>query len=118
MAASNENLSKEARVKKEKNRLRGVFKDLDGNKKKTVEKLIETAAFMAVSLEDLQEIINAEGYTEEYKNGQNQFGTKESAAVKIHLAMTKNYATVIKQLAELAPPERKKKSALQALMDE
>lgn len=118
MSASNVNLSKEARIKKERNRLRTVFRDLDGNVRKTVEKLMETAAFMAVSLEDLQDIVNAEGYTEEYKNGQNQFGTKETTAVKIHLAMTKNYSTVIKQLAELAPPERKKKSALQALMDE
>lgn len=116
--ATKGNLSTEAKVKREKNRLRAVFRDLDKNKLKAVEKLIETAAFMAVSLEELQKQINDEGFTSEYQNGENQFGTKKSPAVEIHLAMTKNFTTAIKQLAELAPPERKKKSALQMLRDE
>ena len=73
---------------------------------------------MAVSLEELQEIINVEGYTEEYQNGANQSGRKSSEAVKIHIAMTKNHAAIIKELADLAPNVREKKSALQALRDE
>jgi len=111
-------LTKEQKIRKEITRLRGVFRDLDPNKKKTVEPLIKNAAFMAVSLDDLQERINEEGYTEEYKNGPNQFGRKQSEAVKTHIAMTKNYAAIMKALADLAPPARKKKSALQSLRDE
>jgi len=84
----------------------------------TVESLIRNAAFMAVSLEELQEIINEEGYTVEYQNGANQSGTKQSDAVKTHIAMTKNHAAIIKQLCELVPPEKKKESRLQALRDE
>lgn len=76
------------------------------------------AAFMAVSLEELQEIINEEGYTVEYQNGANQSGTKQSDAVKTHIAMTKNHAAIIKQLCDLVPPEKKKESRLQALRDE
>ena len=41
------------------------FPRLDKNKLQTVESLIRNAAFMAVSLEELQEIINEEGYTVE-----------------------------------------------------
>ena len=116
--ANNVDLSKDDRIKREKSRLRGIFKDLDKNKLKSVEKLIETAAFMAISLRELEDVINAEGYIDEYQNGKDQYGTKERPEVKIHLAMTKNFTAIIKQLADLAPPERKKKSRLQALLDE
>lgn len=90
--ATKKELTKEQKIKKEIARLKRVFKDLDKNKLQTVESLIKNAAFMAVSLEELQEIINAEGYVVEYQNGENQKGTKQSDAVKTHIAMTKNHA--------------------------
>ena len=62
--ATKKELTKEQKIKKEIARLKRVFKDLDKNKLQTVESLIKNAAFMAVSLEELQEIINAEGYDE------------------------------------------------------
>lgn len=111
--ATKKELTKEQKIKKEIARLKRVFKDLDKNKLQTVESLIKNAAFMAVSLEELQEIINAEGYVVEY-----QKGTKQSDAVKTHIAMTKNHAAIIKQLTDLVPPEKKKESKLQALRDE
>ena len=54
--ATKKELTKEQKIKKEIARLRRVFKDLDKNKLQTVESLIKNAAFMAVSLEELQEI--------------------------------------------------------------
>ncbi len=116
--ATKKDLTKDQKIKREINRLKRVFRDLDKNKLQTVESLIRNAAFMAVSLEELQEIINEEGYTVEYQNGANQSGTKQSDAVKTHIAMTKNHAAIIKQLCELVPPEKKKESRLQALRDE
>ncbi len=62
---------------------------------------------MAVSLEDLQSIINNNGYVDEYQNGQNQFGTKKSAEVDIYNTMVKNYTTVIKNLVDLLPNHEK-----------
>lgn len=116
--ATKKELTKEQKIHKEELRLKKVFKNLDKNKLQTVQSLIRNAAFMAVSLEELQEIINAEGYIVEYQNGANQSGTKQSDAVKTHIAMTKNHASVIKQLCELVPPEEKRQSRLQALRDE
>jgi ribosomal protein RSM22 (predicted rRNA methylase) len=107
--------TKEQKIKSEIARLKSVLRDLDKNKLKAVTSLIQTAAFMAVSLEELQETINAEGYTEEYQNGANQYGTKQSEAVKTHLAMTKNYTAVIKVLADLAPPAKAAESRLSVL---
>lgn len=106
---------KTRKIKKEVNRLKKVFRDLDKNKMTTVLSLIESAAFMIVSLRELEEMINVEGYTDGYKNGENQFGTKQSEAVKTHLAMTKNLSTVIKQLTELVPEQRRKQTELEKL---
>lgn len=56
--ATKKDLTKDQKIKREINRLKRVFRDLDKNKLQTVESLIRNAAFMAVSLEELQEIIN------------------------------------------------------------
>jgi hypothetical protein len=116
--ATKPELLKEQRIKKEKSRLKGVFKDLDANKMKVVLPLIDNAAFMIIALKDLEEIIAENGYTVEYQNGEHQHGTKQSDEVKTHIAMSKNLAVVLRTLADLVPAAKKKKSALQALKDE
>lgn len=110
--------AKEAEIRKEQLRLKRAFKDLDKNKKTTVEQLISTAAFLSVTLRELEEEINRNGVTEEYQNGANQFGVKQSAAAVTHIAMTKNLTAIIKQLADLVPAEKKTKSRLKMLRDE
>ena len=110
---------KEAAIRKEKARLKRAFKDLDGNKKRTVEQLISTAAFLSITLQELEEEINRNGVTEEYQNGANQYGVKQSAAAVTHIAMTKNLTAIMKQLTDLVPAEKKKKKTrLQMLRDE
>ena len=61
-------ISKDELIKKELKRLGKVFADLDGNQRKVVEPLLSTAAFLSVSLAELQESINENGYTEEYQS--------------------------------------------------
>lgn len=116
--ANKEELSKETKIKKEIARLRKVFKDLDKNKWQTVENLIQNAAFMAVTLEELQVIINAEGCSILYQNGKNQFGTQQTAEMKTYISLSKNYTVIIKQLCDMVPAEKKKESRLQAMMNE
>ena len=111
-------LDKFEKIKKEKARLNRIFTTLDKNKRATVLPLINTAAFIAITLDDLQEIINVEGYISEYKNGANQYGKKQSEAVEIHIQMTRNLTTIIKQLSDLAPQEKRKDSKLAALRRE
>ena len=118
MSKSKASMTKDDYIKAEIKRLKKIFANLTQDASAVAEKLIENAAFMAVSLTDLQRIINEKGYTEEYQNGENQKGTKQSDAVKTHIAMTKNHAAIIKQLTDLVPPEKKKESKLQALRDE
>lgn len=88
---------------KELTKLKKIFKDIEPEKQRTVEKLISNAAFMAESLDDLQEIIREKGFTEEYHNGANQSGVKKCSEVDIYNTMIKNYSSVIKQLLDLLP---------------
>lgn len=97
------NLDKEKRVSKEITRLKKLFKDVPKDTMNAVMALIRNAAFMTVTLEDLQEAINENGVISEYQNGENQWGTKKSPEVEIYNTMIKNLASVIKQLSDLLP---------------
>lgn len=103
-------LTKEDRIKKEINRLKKLYKDMPENTMKKVISLIENAAFMTVTLEDLQDAINKNGTISEYKNGENQYGTKKSPEVEVYNTMIKNHMGIIKQLTDLMPekPDIKK----------
>ena len=104
---------KEKAIHQEKIRLGKVFEDLDGNKKKVAMQLIARAAFLSVTLEDLEDEINAIGTTTRTESG-----LKQHAAAATHIAMTKNLTSITKQLLDLVPAEKKKKSRLQELRDE
>ena len=98
---------KETRIKKEKERLGAIFKDLEENKLKTCQALIDRAAFITVSLEDLEVQLNETGWVETYQNGENQSGMKKAAAADVHISLTKNLNAIVKQLLDLVPPAQK-----------
>lgn len=98
-------LSKDKQIKKEFNRLKRIFKDIPTDKKNTVLSLIRNAAFMTITLDELQETINRNGVISEYQNGENQWGTKKSPEVEIYNTMIKNHMQVMKQLTDLLPKE-------------
>ena len=115
MAKKSKELTKEERVAKEKRRLLKLFKDLEPNKRQTCLALIDRAAFITVSLQDLEAQLNEIGWTEYYQNGENQSGWKKSAAADVHISLTKNLTTITKQLLELVPAAQKR-SKLEELM--
>lgn len=108
-------LKKETRISREKKRLLNLFEGLDANKLQTCQSLIDRAAFITISLEDLEEQLNASGWVETYQNGENQSGLKKAAAADVHISLTKNLNAIVKQLLELVPPAQKK-SRLEAMM--
>lgn len=59
-------------------------------------------------MEELQATINDEGATDEYCNGANQFGRKQSANIQAYNSLIKNYNNVIDKLEKLLPAEAKK----------
>lgn len=100
--------SKEEIIKAEKRKLAGIYLRLDKKTKKSVDSLVDEAAFMAASLYELRKIIDDKGYTEEYQNGANQKGVKKCSEVEIYNTMIKNYSSIVKQLTDLLPKEQAK----------
>ena len=102
-------LERNNRISAEFDRISYYFKDLPENKKSIVLPLIQNAAFMRVTLDDLQKIIAEEGPVEQYMNGATQYGMKQSAALQSYNALIKNYGAVIKNLFGLLPPMERPK---------
>ena len=103
-----EGKSKEEIIKAEKRKLSGIYTRIDKKTKKSVDSLMDEAAFMAASLYELRKIIDEKGYTEGYQNGANQKGVKKCSEVEIYNTMIKNYASIVKQLTDLIPKEAEK----------
>lgn len=79
-----------------------IFKELSLEKKKLIKKAIEQAVHMEFQLDELQTALEKVGFVEEYQNGNNQYGKKESTESKAYNQLMKNYTAVVKiLLAEL-----------------
>ena len=96
-------ISRETRILNEIKRINSILTKMEKHTKIAVKSLIENAAFMAVTLQDLQAIINVKGAVEKYQNGANQHGVKKSSEVEVYNSMIKNYSSVMKQLTDLLP---------------
>ena len=107
-----EGKTKEEIIKAEKRKLAGIYTRLDRKTKRSVDSLVDEAAFMAASLYELRKIIDEKGYTEEYQNGANQKGIKKCSEVEIYNTMIKNYSSVVKQLTDLLPEDQEKGKAM------
>lgn len=100
-----EEMTKKEKIKAEIGRLSRLMNGIDPKKKKIVDSLIKNAAFMTITLEELQDAINENGAVSEYQNGENQWGTKKSPEVEIYNTMIKNHASIMKQLVDLRPKD-------------
>ena len=76
---------------------------IDENKFNALIGLMRQTAFMSAQLDDLAEQLYYIGVTETYKNGADQYGTKESTQSKAYNTIIKNYITAIKALADCTP---------------
>lgn len=96
-------LEKQKRVKKEVARLKRLFKEIDENKKKLVLSTIDDVAFMSITMQDLRENIIRDGTTAEYKNGENQYGTKQSPDAQLYLQFSQKQTQAMKILQDCLP---------------
>ena len=107
--------TKEQRIQAEFKRIFAYFATMAENQRAIITPLVQNAAFMKVALEDLQTEINENGVTEEYKNGENQYGVKQSAALQSYTALIAKYHGVIDKLLQRLP-EGSGKSKLEMMM--
>lgn len=96
-------LEKEAAIKKEERRLKRLFAKIDDSKKKLAFSTIADVAFLTVIMQELREKILKEGTTCEYKNGENQYGTKQSPDAQLYLQMSQKQTAAMKILMDCLP---------------
>lgn len=102
-----EYLEKKKRIDKEVRRLKRLFSKIDENKKKLAFATIEDVAFLTITMQDLRESIIRDGTTVEYKNGENQYGTKQSPDAQLYLQMSQKQTQAMKILVECLPKTEK-----------
>ena len=100
-------LEKKKRIKKEVARLKRLFKEIDDNKKKLVFTTIDDVAFMTITMQDLRDDIIRDGTTVEYKNGENQYGTKQSPDAQLYLQLSQKQTQAMKILLDCLPKDKK-----------
>ncbi len=98
-----EYLEKQKRIKKEVGRLRRLFKEIDENKKKLVDSTIADVAFLTITMQDLRDKIIRNGTTTDYKNGENQWGVKQSPDAQLYLQMSQKQTQAMKILVDCLP---------------
>ena len=89
------------KVKAEKKKLLKILSKIDENLLNICDSLLENIAFMSVLLDDLIKTIKAQGVKEAYKNGNNQFGFKESVESQSYNKYMKSYQSSMKILIDL-----------------
>lgn len=106
-----EKIEKEKEIKKEVVELTKIFKDMDKDRRPFADRLIKQAAFMSITLKELQETLNTDGSIELFKNGSQEM-LREHPAAKTYNTMIKNYSSAIKQLIDMLPPSDKESDEL------
>lgn len=110
-------MSKEERIKAKQDELMEILADVDNDRMKIASDLIKQAAFMSATLEDLADVINSEGVTETYTNGQNQSGRKISSNAKMYATLVSKYEQIISKLLKLVPEKKSESRPLSVTPD-
>lgn len=97
--------SKPNRIKAEQERLVRNYAELPDAKKQIAEGLIARAAFMRVELEDLEEDLTQNGWTEKFSQGDQEPYDRARPQGQTYHTMNANYQKIIKQLDSMLPKE-------------
>ena len=104
--ATKKELSQSERITNEEKRLRKNYNDIQSDKLAIVDGLIRRAAYMRVTLEDMEIDLDTNGFYELFSQSENQEPyERERPVARQYQTMNKNYQTIIKQLADLLPKE-------------
>lgn len=103
--ARKKKLTKAERIKTEKDRLTEIYKDIEQRKKDTVRGLIERCAYMRVTLEDFEEDLDKNGFTEKFSQGNQEPYDRKRPIAEMYQGMNTSYQKAIKQLTDLLPKE-------------
>lgn len=99
-------LTKEERVKKEEKRLLKILAAVDPTKKNVVQGLVQRAAHLRITLDELAVDLDENGYTEMFQQGRdNPPYSRKRPSADLYVSMNAQYQKVTKQLLDLLPKE-------------
>lgn len=98
-------LDRDKLLRRNINKYKRIFKNIDQDKKTFIEKLFTEAAFMEQTLSELQEQIKTEGAVKTFTNGNGFDVTQEHPATKSYNTMIRNYNGIMKTLIEYIPED-------------
>lgn len=103
-------LTKEQRIRKEFNRLKRFYKALVSDEKlKSIDGLMQRAAYLRVTLEDMEADLDENGFTELFSQSENQSPyERERPTARLFNTLTKNYQSAMTQLNKVLPDEAPK----------
>ena len=110
-------MTRETEISKRIAELERFYEALSEEKMALAHPLIENMVFIEFQMKDLQQIITEDGCTDEYQNGSNQFGKKQSATVQAYNSLVKSYNMINTRLEGMLPAKQSK-SKLNELMNE
>ena len=99
-------ITKDVLVNREISRLTNLFKDIDSNRRLTAKGLIEEAAYMKITLQELKVEIDRHGPIDEMPQGDYSI-LREHPALKSYNTMVQRYTNIIDKLTNLHPKEVK-----------
>lgn len=103
-------LNKDDMIDREKARLKGLVNEVAPERLPLADTVIASIAFQRVHLQELESILTIKGFTEEYQNGANQCGIKQSSESQAYTALANTHLKYQKHLVEilLGPGSSKK----------
>lgn len=101
--------TKEQRIKTEKSRLNRIYKEVPKESKSIIEGLINRAAFMRITLEDMELDLDTNGFVELFSQSEKTDPyDRERPVARLYNTMNKNYQSIIKQMTDLVPKQELK----------
>lgn len=98
------NKEKDKEIKIEIEKLKDIYSDLEGQRRKIAAGIIEEIAFLKVSLRELKEIIKEEGFIDIMPQGNYEI-KREAPAVQSYNKLLQKYSRLTKDIVNLLPDE-------------
>ncbi len=99
-------LGKDERIKREIKRVSNIYSEISEKERAAIEGLIRRAAFMRVTLEDMEADLDENGFTEFFTQSKDvEPYERERPIARLYNTMNKNYQGIMKQLTEFVVKE-------------
>jgi len=99
-------MSKEEKINKEIKRLNSIYKDLPKKEKAVIDGLVKRAAYMRITLEEMEQDLNENGFVEWFSQSEKtEPYERERPVARLYNTINKNFQGIMKQLSDFVIKE-------------